>query len=647
MRRLAATLAALALSAGARRAPGATREELLAAATRVADRLAAVKPVGRTWEDVPYLSGALLLAGEIERDRPGAGASLVARVEAAVGSGDPVVTHGDYAGYAQAALELYALTPHADETRRAAILAATDGPLAFARRALRTTPADGPPVEPWWVEGGYGVRYWQDDLFTLPPGLARRGSSREGLPADAEAHALAYEWIESYVFDHRPASADERGRAVPSARSRAGFLLWDPARELFRHDVAGTADGPFWGRGNGWVGFGLATAARFLDAPYSAGRYEVVLDRAAIRGFLARLAGSLAARRTSDGGWGTDLLRSGEQAAESSATGLITFVLARGVNEGWLDRQVYLPIVLKAQALLLSRVDAEGNITGIQPPGTGPDGAVTSSDDPAVNVTYGVGAFLLAAAEVSRLPAAELARMEVEAGRPVDLDPFRRTWLAAVPPLLEPVDLIVTNASGIEVRAAVEQRDRRGQLLASADTVRVGPGATLCLALGQEPPRARSTAVVSIRATGDLKVSVHALGTTGARFAVRPDGEAPARSLHSIEVVPLHETLAEGEATEVRSTAPCLVLLGATNPGRVPATLLLEVISAEGDAPKAIRLAIPPAGVAFVRRDLPAGAVVRSVSEGLGGLVLPFRFPADQPCETTSGTPEFRVSPSS
>ena len=388
-------------------------------------------------------------------------------------------------------------------------------------------------------DSGYGVRFWQDDFFTLPPGLARRGSSSDGMPADAEARALAYEWIEAYVFDHRPDSTDERERAVPSARSRAGFLLWDPARELFRHDLSGTTDGPFWGRGNGWVGFGLATAARFLDAPYDAGRYESVLDRTAIRSLLSRLAGSLAARRTSDGGWGTDLLRFDDQAAETSATGLITFFLARGMNEGWLDREVYLSVVLKAQALLISRVDAEGDLTGIQPPGTGPDGAVTSSDDPVVNVTYGVGAFLLATAELSRLPAAELARMEEAASRPVDRDPLSRTWLAAIPPRLEPVELTLSNRGDIEVRAEFEQRDRTGRRLGPADQVRVAPVTTVCFEIGPPAPDTRSTSIVTIRATRDLVVSVLAVKKTRALEASRRNDEPRPPSFHPIVAVPL------------------------------------------------------------------------------------------------------------
>lgn len=629
MRRLVLGFVSLALAAGAPRAPAATREEILATANRVADRLAAVKPLGRNWEDVPYLSGALLLAGEIDRDLSGAGAPLISRVEAAIGGGYPAVTHGDYAGYAQAALDLYARTPVSDGERRAALLATTDGPLAFARRALRTTPADGPPVAPWWVDGGYGVRFWQDDFFTLAPGLAQRGSARDGLPADAEARALAYEWVEAYVFDHRPASPDERERAVPSSPSRAGFLLWDPERELFRHDPSGTAEGPFWGRGNGWVGFGLATAARFLDTPYDAGRYEVVLDRKAIRGFLSRLAGSLAARRTPDGGWGTDLLRFEGQAAESSATGLITFFLARGVNEGWLDREVYLPVVLDALALLLSRVDTDGDLTGIQPPGTGPDGAVTSSDDPAVNVTYGVGAFLLAAAETCRLPASDLARMEEVAGRPVDRDPLRRTWIVAVPPLLDPFELLVANPGEREARVEVERRDRRGRLLAAREELRVAPGGAARLALGRAANDTGSTAIVTVRATGDVDVSLLAKAEREIRAPVRRDAEALPRSIRSIEATPLHEALAGGELSEARAAAEGPVPLGAVNLGPAPATLRLEVGAPDGTFSNPVRLTIPPLGGAFVKRRLAPGSVVRFFSETPGGAILPIHPAAD------------------
>src|SRR5262249_48881203 len=152
----------------------------------------------------------------------------------------------------------------------------------------------------------------------------------------------------------------------------------------------------YWGRGNGWAAWGLTRSARYLDAPYAGSRYADVVDRTALREILSRLAGSLAAGRSSDGGWPSALLNPEAcDAADTSATGLATYMLLAGVRDGWLDRSVYVPIALKAFGLLLDRVDAECDLSHIQPPGTGPDCTVRNSDDPSVNLAYGVGAFLL------------------------------------------------------------------------------------------------------------------------------------------------------------------------------------------------------------------------------------------------------------
>jgi rhamnogalacturonyl hydrolase YesR len=85
---------------------------------------------------------------------------------------------------------------------------------------------------------------------------------------------------------------------------------------------------------------------------------------------------------------------------------LITAFLARGVNEGWLDRETYTPIVMRAFAVLMDRVDADGVVHGIQPPGTGPafcSAGMLSTNQTTINVNYGAGVVLLAAAEMLKL----------------------------------------------------------------------------------------------------------------------------------------------------------------------------------------------------------------------------------------------------
>jgi rhamnogalacturonyl hydrolase YesR len=261
--------------------------------------------------------------------------------------------------------------------------------MKFAEHAIRATPATSAPRNPWWIDGGYGARFWQDDLYMVVPWLAL-------YPDNELARNLAYEWIEAYAYDHRDG-------VMASSRSRKGTLLWDETSALFRHDDTFTTD--FWGRGNGWAVIALTRAQAALDGPYTGGRYDQVVGPDEIRAMLRASAASLVARRTPDGGWGS-FLSNAEQCpvAETSATALLTFFLARGVNEGWLDRDVYTPIVLRAFTLLTQRVDSTGVVRGIQPPGIGPACATSASDDAVVNLNYGPGAFLLAASEVLKFP---------------------------------------------------------------------------------------------------------------------------------------------------------------------------------------------------------------------------------------------------
>jgi hypothetical protein len=50
-----------------------------------------------------------------------------------------------------------------------------------------------------------------------------RGSARDGHSADPRALALAYEWVEAYLYDHRPAAGESPW--IPSVRGRRGPLL--------------------------------------------------------------------------------------------------------------------------------------------------------------------------------------------------------------------------------------------------------------------------------------------------------------------------------------------------------------------------------------------------------------------------------------
>lgn len=385
-----------------------TRETIIATASRAADRLMLWHDPRLHWENAVFFDGMVLLGEQMELHAPGTGARFLDRAATVLLQSDDAIETvywGDGTAFLQAAMDLYRLLPPSDP-RREALLALTAGPMRFAEHAVRGTPATAAPRDPWWITGGYGARFWQDDLYMVVPWLSLYGSAQDGRPANELARNLAYEWIEAYVHEHRPESGDARETAIPSLRSRRGPLLWDEPFGLFQHGPESLGSTVyFWARGNGWALVALTRAQAALDAPYTGGRYDQVLGREEIRDLLRVSAESLIGRRTMDGGWGSYLSKPEEcPIAETSGTGLLTFFLARGVNEGWLDRETYAPIVLKALGLLMRRVDAQGYVMGIQPPDVGPGCGKQTSNHPTINLNYGPGALLLAASEVLKFP---------------------------------------------------------------------------------------------------------------------------------------------------------------------------------------------------------------------------------------------------
>ncbi|HYC91097.1 MAG TPA: glycoside hydrolase family 88 protein [Thermoanaerobaculia bacterium] len=378
-----------------------TREALSAVAAKVAARAAWAHAPRLHWENAVLFDGFVLAGEQMNLHQPGSGDALIARAASVLlDSDDDIagVSWADGTAYAQAALDLYRVLPPSDP-RRERLLGLLDGPMRFAGHAVRATPPEAAPRDPWWIPGGYGARFWQDDLYMVVPWLSLYGSTRHGLPGNELARNLAYEWIEAYVHEHRP----ESGEPVPSLRARRGALLWSEEHALFRHEP-NHADEFFWARGNGWALVALARAAEALDAPYTGGRYDQVVGAGELREMLRASAESLLARQGGDGGWSSYLARPEEcPDAETSGTALLTFFLARGVNEGWLDRDVYTPAILRATSLLVRRVDAQGDVIGIQPPDIGPNCGKIGSDNGRVNVNHGPGALLLALSEVMKM----------------------------------------------------------------------------------------------------------------------------------------------------------------------------------------------------------------------------------------------------
>lgn len=399
-------------------APERIRAQLLSNSERVIARVLALHPklYRNHWQNGALLMGMLATAAAKEQTSSGSGQDLLHYVAAVVESrdwealpDDCSAYHGDCTTFAQVALKLCEMTPD-DEAAHARWLATLGNPMAFARHALRDTPAESAPVAEWWIEGGYGTRFWVDDLFTIQPWLAMMGSTKAGMPGDPLARDLAYEMLESCLYDHRPDSADPRERAVPTSRTRKGQLLWNATESVMEHDPTAVGGDDQWGRGNGWGIYGIAHTLQYLDRPYEGGRYDEVIARADLENLFLSLALALKDRRTPDGGWSPHLGLAHLNdcpISETSATGLITYALAWGVNTGRLPREVFVPVVLRASTVLQKKVDASGDVLDIQPSAGGPFCAFWSSDQ-SYNMNYGPGALVLANMEVMKFSDDEL-----------------------------------------------------------------------------------------------------------------------------------------------------------------------------------------------------------------------------------------------
>jgi rhamnogalacturonyl hydrolase YesR len=215
---------------------------------------------------------------------------------------------------------------------------------------------------PWW---------WCDALFMAPPVWSRMYQA---------THDTKYL---DYIDRHWWETSD---------------LLYDPERHLYFRDVTflhkTNAQGNpiFWSRGNGWVMGGIARTLDYLPNDYpTRARYETQLRQ---------MAEAVAKLQDAQSGlWHSDLLdASAYPQPETSGSALITFALAWGINNGVLDHATYTPVIAKAWRGLVEQIYADGRLGNIQQTGSAPAHYLPSS-----SYNYGVGGFLLAGAEITRL----------------------------------------------------------------------------------------------------------------------------------------------------------------------------------------------------------------------------------------------------
>lgn len=179
-------------------------------------------------------------------------------------------------------------------------------------------------------------------------------------------------------------------------------LMHDPTEDLFFRDakyvypnhksINGKKD--FWARGNGWVFAALPMVIDDLPRDHP--------DRARYLSIYQRMAVALAACQQKDGSWTRSLLDPAHAPGpESSGTAFFTRGYLWGLRNGVLEKNVHEPVVIKAWDFLTNKaVQPNGSFGYVQPIGEKAiPGQVVGAGSTA---DFGVGAFLLAAAEMVR-----------------------------------------------------------------------------------------------------------------------------------------------------------------------------------------------------------------------------------------------------
>lgn len=219
----------------------------------------------------------------------------------------------------------------------------------------------------WW---------WCDALFMAPPVLAyysKLTGEEKYLEAMHKYYTETYDLL--YDEDEKLFARDLR-------------YVWKGTKKDIKEENGSKV---FWSRGNGWVTGGLALVLQHLPSDYEhRGFYEDLLKE---------MASKLKAIQDKDGLWRTSLLSpESYKSGEVSGSGLFTYAIAWGINNGILDKKEYEPMVTKAWEALRKCQNNEGMVGYVQNIGDSPKPADATSWQ-----NFGTGAFLLAGSEMLKL----------------------------------------------------------------------------------------------------------------------------------------------------------------------------------------------------------------------------------------------------
>ena len=177
-------------------------------------------------------------------------------------------------------------------------------------------------------------------------------------------------------------------------------LMWDKDEQLYYRDgkyiwpkvkTACNGGKSFWARGDGWVLAGLAKV--LADMPRDYKHRDFFVKR------FQQLAEGVARVQQEGGYWSRSMLCEADAPGpETSGTAFFCYGMEWGVNNGYLDKATFAPVIEKAwNYLSIKALQADGSIGYVQPIGEKPD--PHRIVDARSQAPFGTGAWLLAACE--------------------------------------------------------------------------------------------------------------------------------------------------------------------------------------------------------------------------------------------------------
>ena len=230
---------------------------------------------------------------------------------------------------------------------------------------------ENPPIGNIDITKGVSDRWWWCDALYMAPAIFTRLYTLTG---DKKYLKFAHkEYLDCYehLYDKDEHLFFRDGKYLNAKDEKGGKV--------------------FWSRGNGWVLGGLAKVLKYL--PEEDKKYRPFYEQ-----LLQEMSEKIASLQREDGYWRTNLLNADiYPMPETSGTGLFTYAIMYGINQGILPADKYLPIVRKGWDAMVKAVNTEGKVGWTQMVAQKP-GKVVKKDTRA----YSVGSLLMIASELYR-----------------------------------------------------------------------------------------------------------------------------------------------------------------------------------------------------------------------------------------------------